>query len=83
MRKRPRQSLEAMAAAIDKGKKMTTLEKSQMDWDSHMATETKLADEVAQHRKTGGFLEKQAFLERVGERRAMPPGAGSGSSRRG
>lgn len=27
MRKRPRQSLEAMAAAIDKGKKMTTLEK--------------------------------------------------------
>lgn len=27
LRKRPRQSLEAMAAAIDKGKKMTTLEK--------------------------------------------------------
>lgn len=27
MRKRPRQSLEAMAAAIDQGKKMTTLEK--------------------------------------------------------
>lgn len=27
MRKRPRQSLEAMAAGIDKGKKMTTLEK--------------------------------------------------------
>lgn len=27
LRKRPRQSLEAMAAAIDQGKKMTTLEK--------------------------------------------------------
>jgi hypothetical protein len=27
MRKRPRQSLEAMAAAIDAGKKLTTLEK--------------------------------------------------------
>lgn len=82
VRKRPRQSLEAMAAAIDAGKKITTLEKvslqmglhqltnqSQMDWNSHMSTETKLADEVAQHRRSGGFLEKQAFLDRVGERR--------------
>jgi len=71
-----------MAAAIDAGKKITTLEKvslqmglhqltnqSQMDWNSHMSTETKLADEVAQHRRSGGFLEKQAFLDRVGERR--------------
>lgn len=96
VRKRPRHSLEAMAAAIDAGKKITTLEKvsfaafgreltrkSQMDWNSHMSKETKLADEVAQHRRTGGFLEKQAFLDRVGERReAMGENNSSSRGRR-
>ncbi|KAK4683752.1 hypothetical protein P7C73_g6477, partial [Tremellales sp. Uapishka_1] len=69
-RRKPRQSLEAMAAAIDKGKKMTTLEKSQLDWKSHMATaDDKMREEVEANRRGGGYLEKRDFLERVEERR--------------
>lgn len=91
-RKRPRQSLEAMAAAIDKGKKMTTLEKvgsrygrllthqSQMDWKSLTAADKHLSDELQANRRSGGYLEKQAFLDRVSERKE---GQGGASSRRG
>ncbi|KAL1410214.1 hypothetical protein Q8F55_004219 [Vanrija albida] len=81
VRKRPRASLEAMSAALDAGKKMTTLEKSQMDWNSHMATNVAVSDEIAAHRRSGGYLEKKAFLERVDERRAG--GQSQPSSRRG
>lgn len=96
MRKRPRQSLEAMAAAIDKGKKMTTLEKvssylvpvlipqSQMDWKSLTSSDKHLADELQANRRSGGYLEKQAFLERVSERKeSSAPGSASSGSRRG
>lgn len=46
-----------------------------------MASETALADEVAQHRRGGGYLEKQAFLDRVGERRENA-GSAQGTGRR-
>ncbi|EJD05396.1 uncharacterized protein FOMMEDRAFT_152697 [Fomitiporia mediterranea MF3/22] len=66
-----------------KPKKLTTLEKSAMDWRAHVASEgeqgessTKvqnggenLADELEKNRRSGGYLEKVAFLERVGSRR--------------
>ncbi|WVQ63001.1 uncharacterized protein L199_001150 [Kwoniella botswanensis] len=71
IRRKPRQSLEAMSAALDKGKKMTTLEKSQMDWRSHTTSTTGLSDELALNRKNGGgYLDKKDFLDRVGERRS-------------
>ncbi|WVF66711.1 hypothetical protein IAT40_001453 [Kwoniella sp. CBS 6097] len=70
VRRKPRQSLETMSAALDKGKKMTTLEKSQMDWKSHTSTTNGMADELAANRKGGGYLEKRDFLDRVGERRS-------------
>ncbi|KAL5521758.1 hypothetical protein ACEPAF_2506 [Sanghuangporus sanghuang] len=62
-----------------KPKKLTTLEKSAMDWRSHISqsdstTETtpggvSIADELERNRRSGGYLEKVAFLERVGNRR--------------
>ncbi|KAK6906925.1 hypothetical protein I203_100914 [Kwoniella mangroviensis CBS 8507] len=71
IRRKPRQSLEAMSAALDKGKKMTTLEKSRMDWKSHTTSTTGLSDELALNRKNGGgYLDKKDFLDRVGERRS-------------
>ncbi|BEI79530.1 hypothetical protein CcaverHIS002_0100590 [Cutaneotrichosporon cavernicola] len=79
-RKRPRQSLEALAAALDGGKKMTTLEK--MDWTSHLSKSKGLSDELAANRKSGGYLEKQAFLDRVGERREAGQEAAQSSRRR-
>ncbi|KIR52269.1 hypothetical protein I315_05219 [Cryptococcus gattii Ru294] len=68
--RRKRQTLEQMSAALDKGKKMTTLEKSQMDWKSHTSSSASMEDELAANRRNGGFLEKKDFLDRVGERRA-------------
>ncbi|EIW69149.1 hypothetical protein TREMEDRAFT_62877 [Tremella mesenterica DSM 1558] len=68
-RKKPRVSLETMAAAIDKGKKMTTLEKSQLDWKSHLSSDTSIHDELEANRRSGGYLQKRDFLDRVGERR--------------
>ncbi|WWC59956.1 uncharacterized protein I303_102519 [Kwoniella dejecticola CBS 10117] len=70
VRRKPRQSLEAMSAALDKGKKMTTLEKSQMDWKSHTTSTAGLHDELSLNRKNGGYLDKKDFLDRVGERRS-------------
>ncbi|KAL5476959.1 hypothetical protein ACEPAI_3145 [Sanghuangporus weigelae] len=62
-----------------KPKKLTTLEKSAMDWRAHISqsdstTETtpggvSIADELERNRRSGGYLEKVAFLERVGNRR--------------
>ncbi|KAL7419832.1 hypothetical protein Q5752_005748 [Cryptotrichosporon argae] len=69
LRKKMRASLEAMSAALDKGKKMTTLEKSQLDWKNHTAADTAMADELAANRRSGGALARHDFLERVGKRR--------------
>lgn len=56
-----------------KAKKMTTLDKSAMDWKSHLQTESaagsSVADELTANRKSGGYLEKVEFLKRVGERK--------------
>ncbi|KAJ3935785.1 MAG: bucentaur or craniofacial development-domain-containing protein [Lentinula lateritia] len=53
--------------------KLTTLEKSAMDWRSHVSKQDNnaLKDELEANRKQGGggYLEKVEFLERVSERR--------------
>ncbi|KAJ3793739.1 bucentaur or craniofacial development-domain-containing protein [Lentinula aff. detonsa] len=53
--------------------KLTTLEKSAMDWRSHISEQDSVAlkDELEANRKQGGggYLEKVEFLERVSERR--------------
>ena len=56
-----------------KPKKITTLDKSAMDWRAHIQSEqelgTSLKDELEAHRKAGGYLEKVEFLKRVDERK--------------
>ncbi|KAG9124614.1 hypothetical protein FRC07_010943 [Ceratobasidium sp. 392] len=68
---KPRKSLSSLAAAT-KPKKLTTLEKSKLDWQAHLATATPdERDELERNRQAGGagYLEKVDFLTRVGERR--------------
>ncbi|KAI5122003.1 hypothetical protein M0805_001835 [Coniferiporia weirii] len=79
--RRPKTSLVAPPVQT-KPKKLTTLEKSAMDWRAHVsggsadaspapegAATDNLADELERNRRGGGYLEKVAFLERVGQRR--------------
>ncbi|CAE6440167.1 unnamed protein product [Rhizoctonia solani] len=68
---KPRKSLSGLAAA-GKPKMLTTLDKSRLDWQSHLASSTQEErDELERNRKAGGagYLEKVDFLARVGERR--------------
>lgn len=54
-----------------KAKKLTTLDKSAMDWKAHVshAQDSSLKDELEANRRSGGYLEKLEFLQRVGERK--------------
>ncbi|CEL63114.1 hypothetical protein RSOLAG1IB_05154 [Rhizoctonia solani AG-1 IB] len=68
---KPRKSLSGLAAAT-KPKKLSTLDKSRLDWQSHLASSTQEErDELEQNRKAGGagYLEKVDFLARVDQRR--------------
>ena len=54
-----------------KPKKLTTLEKSKLDWQSHLASTEAIGvkDELEANRKEGvGYLEKMDFLGRVQDR---------------
>ena len=67
--------------STSKAKKISTLEKSAMDWRAHLEADstevepgsgsagTALRDELEANRRSGGYLEKVEFLERVGKRR--------------
>ncbi|CAE7056150.1 unnamed protein product [Rhizoctonia solani] len=68
---KPRRSLSGLAAA-GRSKKLTTLDKSRLDWQSHLASSTQEErDDLERNRKAGGagYLEKVDFLARVGERK--------------
>ena len=56
-----------------KAKKLTTLDKSAMDWRAHIQAEeesgSSLKDDLEANRRAGGYLEKVGFLKRVEERR--------------
>lgn len=62
-----RSSLIDKFLARDKKNKLTTLEKSRLDWASFV-DKKKIKDDLAQHNK-GGYLDKQAFLNRVDDKR--------------
>jgi hypothetical protein len=40
-----------------------------LDWKSHTGGDKTINDELEANRRAGGYLQKQDFLERVGERR--------------
>ncbi|KAL1663733.1 hypothetical protein GGF50DRAFT_56342 [Schizophyllum commune] len=55
---------------------LTTLDKSALDWRSHIQSQSHiedqaipLRDELDAHRRGGGYLEKVAFMQRVEQRR--------------
>lgn len=54
-----------------KAKKLTTLDKSAMDWQAHInsADDPKLQDTLEANRRGGGYLDKVDFLQRVEERK--------------
>lgn len=55
--------LDSMVAAIQDPKKISTIEKSSLDWDNFKQKEG-IDDELKQFTKDG-YLEKQEFLQRV------------------
>ncbi|TFY81169.1 hypothetical protein EWM64_g2840 [Hericium alpestre] len=71
-RRKPKVQLgDIPSSSSQKAKKLSTLEKSAMDWQAHVDAqkETGLTDELEAHKRGGGYLEKVQFLQRVGERR--------------
>ncbi len=71
-RRKPKLQLaELPSVASRKGKKITTLEKSALDWKAHVDApgEPELASELETNRRGGGYLEKVEFLQRVGDRK--------------
>ena len=68
---------------------LTTLDKSALDWRSHVQSHTgdsnqaaPLRDELDANRRGGGYLEKVAFMQRVEQRREGLLEAGRGGRRR-
>ncbi|KAG0707956.1 bucentaur or craniofacial development-domain-containing protein [Suillus ampliporus] len=64
--RKPRTSLADIPT--QKAKKITTLDKSAMDWRAHV-TSSDAKDELDANRRGGGYLEKMDFLKRVEDRR--------------
>jgi bucentaur or craniofacial development protein len=71
-RRKPKLQLaELPSVGSRKGKKLTTLEKSALDWKAHVDApgEPELASQLEANRRGGGYLEKVEFLRRVGDRK--------------
>jgi hypothetical protein len=67
--RKPKKVLGALpSSSSQKAKKLTTLDKSMMDWKAH-TVDTDLKDELDTNRKSGGYLERVEFLRRVEERK--------------
>ncbi|KAL0060709.1 hypothetical protein AAF712_012489 [Marasmius tenuissimus] len=82
----PRKSKIQLSAtpSSSKLKKITMLEKSAMDWRSHVGSpgDSELKDELEANRRGGGYLEKVEFLERVQERKEEVLEHNKGTKRR-
>lgn len=67
--RKPKVSLAAIPT--QKAKKLSTLDKSAMDWRAHVQAQegSGIKDELEANRRSGGYLEKVDFLKRVEERK--------------
>lgn len=81
--RKPKTTLGPLPGA-QKAKKLTTLDKSTMDWRAHVRNEGDLGlkDELEANRRGGGYLEKVEFLQRVEERKADALDASKSKRRR-
>ncbi|KAG1868477.1 bucentaur or craniofacial development-domain-containing protein [Suillus subluteus] len=77
--RKPRTSLADIPT--QKAKKITTLDKSAMDWRTHV-TSSEIKDELDANRRGGGYLEKMDFLKRVEDRREDAYEASKSNKRR-
>ena len=76
-------SLPSLPTPSQKAKKISTLDKSAMDWRAHVqGSESGLKDELEANRRSGGYIEKVEFLNRVEERKASMLEAGKSGKRR-
>lgn len=67
--RKPRTALPVIPKA-SQAKKITTLDKSAMDWRAHVSSQSSdVKDELDDNRRGGGYLEKVDFLKRVQDRR--------------
>lgn len=83
-RKPKTQLVELPGRGAAKAKKLTTLDKSAMDWKAHVQSseDNGLKDELEANRRGGGYLEKVEFLKRVEERKDAVFEAAKGGKRR-
>ncbi|KAJ7931217.1 bucentaur or craniofacial development-domain-containing protein, partial [Mycena leptocephala] len=66
-----------------KARKLSTLEKSAMDWRAHVNAESSdMKDELEANRRGGGYLEKVEFLNRVDARKEDTLEASKSTKRR-
>jgi hypothetical protein len=80
--RKPKVSLAAIPT--QKAKKLSTLDKSAMDWRAHVQAQegSGIKDELEANRRSGGYLEKVNFLKRVDERREDVMEASKSTKRR-
>ncbi|KAI0064881.1 hypothetical protein BV25DRAFT_1822648 [Artomyces pyxidatus] len=79
-RRKPKVQLADLPSA--KAKKISTLEKSALDWEAHVASQKESKDELEANRRSGGYLEKVQFLQRVGDRKEQALEANADKKRR-
>lgn len=77
-----RKSLDVMFASA-KAKKLTTLDKSAMDWKQHVDSSKEMKEDLEANRRGGGYLEKVDFLRRVDERTEIARQEAGSKRRRG
>jgi len=66
---KPRNSLAALSASLTKPTKLTTLEKSKLDWD-RFVSDQKLEEDLIQSKKSrDNFLDREDFKRRTEEKR--------------
>ena len=63
-KERSQSALDAALKSLTGGKKMSSVEKSRLDWDNYVAKKG-IKDELRDNRRGGGYLDTQAFLQRT------------------
>jgi len=83
--RKPKTSLPLLpSSSSQKSKKLSTLDKSAMDWRAHLSTNEDLyvKEQIEANRKAGGYLDKVEFLQRVEKRKDEVLDANKSNKRR-
>lgn len=81
--RKPKVSLVATPTTTPKTKKLSTLDKSALEWQSYVSEDVDgVQDTLVMNRRGGGYLEKVEFLQRVDDRKNDALEASKGTKRR-